>query len=93
MAARNVPLREVAADVGMSPGHLTTRVGRRTGRTVQQWITERRLGEARRLLTDTDLTVAAVAGRVGYQDAGYLTRRFRTAHGATPQEWRRAARG
>jgi AraC-like DNA-binding protein len=90
--AEPISLREVADAVGLSAGHLTTVVGRRTGRTVQQWITERRLAEARRLLAETDLTVQAVAGRVGYADAGYLIRRFRAAHGVPPQEWRRAGR-
>jgi AraC-like DNA-binding protein len=83
-----VSLREVAAAVGVSAGHLTTVVGRRTGRTVQQWLTERRLREARRLLVGTDLTVAAIATRVGYRDAGYFVRRFRAAHGTTPAQWR-----
>jgi AraC family transcriptional activator of pobA len=86
-----ISLREVAAAVGLSPGHLTTVVGRRTGRTVQQWLTERRMREARRLLGDPALTVAAIATRVGYRDAGYFTRRFRAAHGVTPQQWRRDA--
>jgi AraC-like DNA-binding protein len=90
--AEQISLRDVADAVGMSAGHLTTLVGRRTGRTVQQWITERRLSEARRLLADTDLTVQTVANRVGYRDAGYLIRRFRAAHGVPPQEWRRAGR-
>jgi AraC-like DNA-binding protein len=90
--AEPISLRDVAEAVGMSPGHLTTVVGRRTGRTVQQWITERRMREARRLLAETDLTVAAVASRVGYRDAGYLIRRFRAAHGVAPQVWRRAGR-
>jgi AraC family transcriptional activator of pobA len=90
--AEPISLRDVADAVGMSPGHLTTVVGRRTGRTVQQWITERRMREARRLLGETDLTVATVAARVGYRDAGYLIRRFRAAHGVAPQEWRRAGR-
>ncbi|MGR6967763.1 AraC family transcriptional regulator [Geodermatophilus sp. URMC 61] len=90
--AEPISLRQVAEAVGLSAGHLTTVVGRRTGRTVQQWITERRLAEARRLLAETDLTVQAVAGRVGYADAGYLIRRFRAAHGIPPQEWRRAGR-
>ena len=87
-----ISLRDVADAVGLSPGHLTTVVRRRTGRTVQQWITERRLVEARRLLAETDLTVQAVAARVGYADAGYLIRRFRAAHGLPPQEWRLAGR-
>jgi AraC family transcriptional activator of pobA len=83
-------LADVAATVGLTPGHLTTVVGRKTGRTVQQWITERRMVEARRLLADTELTVEAVGTRVGYRDPGYFARRFRRAHGASPLEWRRA---
>jgi AraC-like DNA-binding protein len=83
-------LADVAAAVGLSPGHLTTVVGRKTGRTVQQWITERRMVEARRLLAETELTVEAVGVRVGYRDPGYFARRFRRAHGASPLEWRRA---
>jgi AraC-like DNA-binding protein len=85
-------LADVAAAVGLTPGHLTTVVGRKTGRTVQQWITERRMVEARRLLADTELTAEAVGARVGYRDPGYFARRFRRAHGASPLEWRRAGR-
>jgi len=85
-----ISLRDVAEAVGLTPGHLTSAIGRRTGRTVQQWITERRMQEARRLLADTDLTVAEIAGRVGYREAGYFIRRFRTAHGVPPATWRRA---
>jgi AraC family transcriptional regulator, transcriptional activator of pobA len=85
-----ISLADVAGAVAESGGHLTTVVRRRTGRTVGQWITERRLREARRLLADTDLTVAEVARRVGYADAGYFIRRFRTEHGVAPGEWRRA---
>jgi AraC family transcriptional activator of pobA len=85
-------LADVAATIGLTPGHLTTVVGRKTGRTVQQWITERRMVEARRLLAETELTVEAVGARVGYRDPGYFARRFRHAHGASPLEWRRAGR-
>ena len=85
-----ITARDVASAVGRSPGHVTTVVRRRTGRTVGRWVTERRLQEARRLLASTDLTVAAVATRVGYRDPGYFIRRFRAAHDLTPQEWRRA---
>ncbi|MGD9527734.1 AraC family transcriptional regulator [Pseudonocardia sp.] len=85
-------LRDVALAVGLTPGHLTTVVRRRTGRTVGQWITERRMVEARRLLDTTDLTVAAVGARVGFRDPGYFIRSFRRAHGTAPRAWRRAGR-
>ncbi|GAA1846200.1 4-hydroxyphenylacetate catabolism regulatory protein HpaA [Pseudonocardia ailaonensis] len=86
--AEDLSLRDVAAAVGLTAGHLTTVVRRSTGRTVQQWITERRMREARRLLAETSLTVAEVAGKVGYRDPGYFQRRFRAAHGTSPGAWR-----
>jgi AraC family transcriptional regulator, transcriptional activator of pobA len=85
-----ISLKDVARAVGLTPGHLTTVVGRKTGRTVLEWITERRMAEARRLLVETDLPVEEVGRRVGYRDAGYFTRMFRRAHGVTPFGWRRA---
>ena len=84
-----ISLAEVAVELALTPGHLTTSVRRRTGRTVQQWLTERRMQEARRLLTETDLTVAAIAHRVGYLDVSYFIRRFRAEHQITPALWRR----
>jgi AraC-like DNA-binding protein len=81
-------LRDVAREVGMTPGHLTTIVRRRTGRTVQEWIIERRMAESRRLLTDTDLPIQEVARRVGIGDPGYFSRLFRRTHGTSPRAWR-----
>jgi AraC family transcriptional activator of pobA len=87
-----VSLKDVARAVSLSPGHLTTVVRRKTGRTVLQWISERRLAQARRLLVETDLAVEEVGHRVGYRDPTYFVRSFRRAHGTTPLGWRRAGR-
>lgn len=84
-------LRDVASEVGMTPGHLTTVVRRRTGRTVQKWIIERRMTEARALLEETDLPVAEIARRVGVFDPGYFSRLFNREHGMSPRDWRRRA--
>ena len=85
-------LKDVARAVSLTPGHLTTVVRRKTGRTVQEWILERRMAQARRLLVETDLVVEEVGRRVGYGDPRYFVRHFRRAHGATPRGWRRASR-
>ncbi|MGM1065585.1 AraC family transcriptional regulator [Saccharothrix sp. Mg75] len=83
-------LRDVAAAVNISPGHLTTTVRRRSGRTVQEWITERRMVQARRLLATTRLTISEVGRQVGFPDAGYFARTFGRVHGMSPVRWRRA---
>lgn len=87
-----ISLKDVAWAVSLSPGYLTTVVRRKTGRTVQEWIAERRLAEARRQLVATDLAVEEVGQMVGYNDPVYFVRSFRRAHGTTPLAWRRAGR-
>jgi AraC-like DNA-binding protein len=81
-------LRDVARELGVTPGHLTTVVRRRTGRTVQEWIIERRMAEARSLLADTRLPVAEIARQIGMSDPGYFSRLFRRTHGTSPRQWR-----
>jgi AraC family transcriptional activator of pobA len=81
-------LRDVARERGMTPGHLTTIVRRRTGRTVQEWIIERRMAEGRSPLSDTALPVGEISRRVGMSDPGYFSRLFGRSHGTSPREWR-----
>ncbi|HEX5144200.1 MAG TPA: helix-turn-helix transcriptional regulator [Mycobacterium sp.] len=81
-------LRDVADEVGLTPGHLTTVVRQRTGRTVQDWIIEDRMTRARSLLADPDLSIGAIAIRLGMADQAYFSRLFRRHHGVSPREWR-----
>ncbi|GAA2873434.1 hypothetical protein Acy02nite_31160 [Actinoplanes cyaneus] len=85
-----ISLAGIAAELALTGNHLTTVVRRKTGRTVQQWITQRRMQEARTLLSETDLTVAAISRRVGYPDVSYFIKRFRAEHAVTPAQWRAA---
>jgi AraC family transcriptional activator of pobA len=89
---QQISLKEVARAVSLSPGHLTTVVRRKTGRTVLEWIYERRMSEARHLLVETDLTTEEIGRMVGYADTHYFVRVFRRGHGTTPLGWRRAGR-
>ncbi|MGF6508322.1 AraC family transcriptional regulator [Paraburkholderia sp. 32] len=44
---------------------------------------------ANQLLAQTDLLIADIATRLGYENQGNFTRAFRRWHGRTPSEWRR----
>lgn len=89
--AEPLSLRDVAGSVGVTPGYLTTLVRKRTGRTVVDWIIERRMAQARRLLTETDLPVSDIGRRVGLPDPGYFARVFRRDNGVPPRAWRQNA--
>lgn len=83
-----ISLRDVAQAVGYSPAYLTNLVQNLTGRTVKQWITERRMVQARELLLKSAQSIGQIAETVGYADASYFIRQFRQFHGVSPQVWR-----
>ncbi|NJN86835.1 MAG: helix-turn-helix transcriptional regulator, partial [Leptolyngbyaceae cyanobacterium SL_7_1] len=83
-----ISLTDVAQAVGYSPAYLTNLVQTQTGRTVKRWIIERRMAEARSLLTTTTQTVNQIAESVGYSDVSYFVRQFRQFHNRSPQAWR-----
>lgn len=84
-----IQLKDIAAVVGYSPAYLTQLMQSHTGRTVKQWIVERRMSEARDLLHQTQQSIKKIAIALGYADPSYFIRQFRQHHGTSPQEWRR----
>ncbi|MBF2026505.1 MAG: response regulator [Oscillatoriales cyanobacterium C42_A2020_001] len=88
--AESLTLKDVAQAVGYSPAYLTSLMQTLTGRTVKQWITERRMVEARSLLRHSAQSVSQIAEAVGYSDVCYFIRQFRQVHGESPQAWRKA---
>jgi len=60
--------------------------------SLEQWIIGERLQGARDELTRPESrqrTIAMVARRWGFSAPTHFSRRFRTAYGLTPSEWRR----
>ncbi len=90
--AEPISLATVARAVGRSPSYLTDLVRKLTGRTVLDWIVERRMADARRWLLETDEHVEIIGERLGYRDPTHFIRQFRRANGVTPAAWRRANR-
>ena len=81
-------LRRLAAVVDLSPSYLATLFRRQMGRTVMAYVNDVRLREARSLLRNTDLRVAAVARLVGYRDPYYFSRVFKMREGCPPRQYR-----
>jgi PAS domain S-box-containing protein len=84
-----IGLKDVAKAVGYSPAYLTSMVQQSTGKTVNQWITEYRMAEARLLLLKTNQSIQQIALSVGYKGVEHFIRQFRQNHASTPQVWRK----
>ena len=88
--AEPTPLDAWAGAVHLSRRTFTRRFRARTGSSPGDWLLQRRLDEARRLLEASDLPVDAVAQRTGFGSAVTLRHHFRARFGTTPGAHRRA---
>lgn len=84
-------VEELTRRAACSRSVLTERFGRLLGRAPMQYLADWRLRQAAGLLRDTDLGVAAVAYRVGYESEEAFNRAFKRAMGHPPARWRRHA--
>ncbi|MDQ0796937.1 AraC family transcriptional regulator [Streptomyces sp. B1I3] len=87
-ACRPLSVAEHAARHGMTPAELRTAVRRGAGCSPKDYLLGIRLGRAKELLAATDLPVAAVARRVGYDDPAYFSRLFARRVGTAPVRFR-----
>ena len=87
-----VTVDAMAAHAGVSARTLARRFADQLGTSPGQWLLARRIAMARELLEATDLSLDAVARRVGLSSATNLRRRFLNALGTTPGAYRRAFR-
>ncbi|MFF4405467.1 AraC family transcriptional regulator [Streptomyces sp. NPDC001404] len=77
-----------AARHGMTPAELRSAVRRGAGCGPKDYLLGIRLGRAKELLAATELSVAAVARRVGYDDPAYFSRLFTRRVGTAPVRFR-----
>lgn len=89
---QNIKLKEVAQAVGYSSAYLTDLVRKLTGKTVNNWIIERRLVAASTLLLETNDSVEEIALKVGYQNLNHFYCQFRDYYQNTPRAWRESQR-
>ena len=79
---------EHARALGLSVAALRAAVQREAGCSPKQFLLQVRLSEAKTLLAESDLAVARVAARVGYDDANYFSRLFTRHVGVAPSTFR-----
>jgi len=64
----------------------------KTGYTVREYCNSIRIEQAKRLLTETKISIADIAGRTGYNNVTYFNRIFKRMTECSPREYRKLAR-
>jgi len=83
----DVSLTELASVVGLRPRHFSALFHRAFGCSPYRFVLNRKLSEAARLLTTTELDVAEVAYELGFCSQSHFTAMFRRAYGVTPGQY------
>lgn len=89
--ARAFTREEMAATLGVAPGHLTQHFRQMLGVTPWEYLTHVRIERAKELLAANTLSITEIAGLVGYSDAAYFSRIFSRETGRTPRAYRQQA--
>jgi transcriptional regulator GlxA family with amidase domain len=89
-ASDRVTLADLARAAAMTPSAFSRYFRRAAGVNPMAFVRHLRLEEAARLLRDTDLRVADIAGAVGFTTLTSFNRRFRERTGTTPRAYRRS---
>ena len=87
-----IQISAVADQFRMSVRSLNRRFRIATNTTPLQYLQELRIKHAKELLKQSNLVIAEVADKVGYQDASYFTSLFKKLNAVTPNEYRQLVR-
>ncbi|CAB3865771.1 MULTISPECIES: helix-turn-helix domain-containing protein [Achromobacter] len=82
-------IRQYADALCVSERQLNDAVKRSVGRTASQLVQERIALEAKRLLCNTDLSIAEIGFQLNIEDPAYFTRFFKKHTGCTPGDFRK----
>ena len=85
-------LNHLAQKQGISAGYLATIFKKETGKTVSEYIQDKRIDYAMHLLDTTHLQIQTVALHCGIMDVQYFSKIFKKKIGKTPKEYREASR-
>ena len=88
--SQELSLCALAKHLGLSSGHLATTFKKETGKTLSEYIRQKRIRHAMHLLHTTNLQVQTVAQHCGILDVQYFSKLFKNQVGKTPKEYRAA---
>ena len=82
-------LEEIVRRSGMSASYLSRVFREATGYTPIEYLIQMRVRKAMELLRSTSSSVTEIAASVGFTDANYFSRRFKTVAGVSPTSYRK----
>jgi len=86
---RRITLADIGHQTFFSPIYCDTVFKRETGRSIIDYVIDRRIDEAKKLLLEGSMTLAQVAEAVGFADYNYFCRVFKKTYSKSPKSYRK----
>lgn len=86
---RDLSIQEVADVVKLNVDYFSSRFKKAVGTTPQQFITQKRIDEAKHLLRHTGFSIKEVSKMVGYPNHSYFAATFKRVVGLSPSDYKR----
>lgn len=84
-----ISLEEVAQNIHINSSYLSTIFKNELGTTFTEYVMQKRISEAKILLTETNTPISKIGEMVGYNDNRYFSRLFFQLVGVTPSKYRK----
>ena len=81
-------VKDIGAHVFLSASYVCTFFKNETGKTLNQYLTEYRMEQAKQLLRDPRYKITDISSKVGYSDGNYFGKSFKKYTGFSPSEYR-----
>lgn len=89
-ASAGLRVEDVAKHFGYNAKYLSHLFIKLGGQPLKQYILRCRMDSANMLLADTNLSIADIAQRIGYEDAHNFSRAYKKVMGVSPSDYRQA---
>ena len=89
----SISLNEVAGAVEVSANYFSTVFSQEMKMTFTEYITQKRMEQAKQLLRQTEKHTGEIASEVGFRDPHYFSFVFKKTQGCTPREYRGGGKG
>jgi AraC family transcriptional regulator len=88
---QSIHLADLGSAAGLSRMHFAAQFRAATGHTPHTYVMLRRIAVAQQLLVEHKMSIAAVAGAVGFRTHAHFTSVFKKLVGTSPVDWRNDA--
>ncbi len=85
---KKISLDEISELINMTPVSFNRFIKKRTGKTFVSYVNSTRISQASKLLLETDLSIAEISFKCGFNNIANFNRIFKKEKNATPSEFR-----